>query len=218
MAKSPFWFLLALLAVGQPVFAETGSTIQFSWAFLVRGGDGSTKAMDYSASVVHLESGDRIKILLKPQNDCSFYLYLHDAQKNLFLLFPDTPSFWDTPRRIDRSYALPSGDGWFRLDAGSGIETFYLILSDHRLRALETKTAVELQKNPSRGILRSIVRPFEVLEEIRRIIVDSSALAEAAEKPAAVAGDFRGIQEDTGLNGIAVETQGVYVRTIRLEH
>ncbi len=94
MAKLPFLILLASLTVGRPLYCDTGSTIRFSWAFLVRGSDGSPKAIDYSRNPIGLESGDRIRIWLKPRSECFFYLYLSDAQENLFLLFPDRLPFW----------------------------------------------------------------------------------------------------------------------------
>ena len=53
---------------------------------------------------------------------------------------------------------------------------------------------------------------------IKRLIKESSYLSEAAEKPVAVAGDFRGIREEKDLNGVYVEAAKVYVKTIRLAH
>ena len=57
-----------------------------------------------------------------------------------------------------------------------------------------------------------------MLDEIRRIIKERSYLADAVEKPVSVAGNFRGIGEEVAHNGQDVVANGVYVRTIRLEH
>ena len=212
--------ILLVLATlwGQSVFADQDSSILFSWAFVYQGKDEITKPIDYNKSVVRLESGDKLKIYLKPLNACHFYLYLHDSQKNLFLLFPEDFTFFDKNLQVTRKYDLPGGNSWFYLDYNVGIEVFYLIVSEQRLWNLEESTNRYLQRNAKQRNLQNITYKHGVLDEIKRIIKENSYLSGAAEKPIAVAGDFRGIREEHELNGVSIQAADIYVKTIRLEH
>jgi len=212
--------ILLLLASGpgQTVFADQDSSIIFSWAFVYQGKDEITKPIDYSKSVVRLESGDRLKIYLKPLNSCHFYLYLHDSQKNLYLLFPEDFTFFDKNLQITRKYDLPGENSWFYLDDSGGIEVFYLIVSEHRLRSLEESTKRYWEGRAKQSNFQNIAYKHEVLDEIKRIIKESSYLSDTVEKPIAVAGDFRGIREEDELNGVSIEATAIYVKTIRLAH
>ena len=211
--------LLVLAYTGeQSVFADQDSSIIFSWAFVYQDKDEITKPIDYSKSVVPLESGDRLKIYLKPLNACHFYLYLHDSQKNLYLLFPEDFTFFDKSLQITRKYDLPGGNNWFYLDDNGGIEVFYLIVSDQRLQSLEESTKRYLEGRAKQRNLQNITYKHGVLDEIKLIIKESSYLSGTVEKPIAVAGDFRGIKEEDELNGVSIEAKDIYVKTIRLVH
>ena len=219
--KDVLWIVILLLLAtvpGQTVFTDQDSSIIFSWAFVYQGKDEITKPIDYSKSVVRLESGDRLKIYLKPLNTCHFYLYLHDSQKNLYLLFPEDFTFFDTNLQITRKYDLPGENSWFYLDESGGIEVFYLIVSEHRLRSLEESTKRYWEGRAKQRNFQNIAYKHEVLDEIKRIIKESSYLSDTVEKPIAVAGDFRGIREEDELNGVSIEATDIYVKTIRLAH
>ncbi len=219
MGVSLLALVLALTALpAREGVADEGAGVRFSWAFLYRGDDGITRPIDYAESPVRLRSGDRIRIYLKPLNACYTYLYLYDSQRQLFLFFPRDFAFWDTRYRIGELYSLPEGQSWFYLDENSGVEVFYLIVSDRRLPALETSTARYLGQKARHGGDRSLTRKYEVLDEIRTILKASSHLAGPAERPVAVAGEFRGVGEESEVPGVTVEAGKIYVRTIRLEH
>lgn len=219
--KDVLWIVILLLLAtvpGQTVYTDQDSSIIFSWAFVYQGKDEITKPIDYSKNVVRLESGDRLKIYLKPLNTCHFYLYLHDSQKNLYLLFPEDFTFFDTNLQITRKYDLPGENSWFYLDDSGGIEVFYLIVSEHRLRSLEESTKRYWEGRAKQRNFQNIAYKHEVLDEIKRIIKESSYLSDTVEKPIAVAGDFRGIREEDELNGVSIEATDIYVKTIRLAH
>lgn len=211
--------LFALAVVwSQHLIAKEESTVSFSWAFVYQDKDGITKPIDYSKSIVRLESGDKLKIYLRPLNACHFYLYLHDSQKNLYLLFPEDFTFFDKSLQVTRKYDLPGGNSWYYLDDNSGVEVFYLIVSDQRLQSLEESTKRYLEGSAKRRNFQNITYKHEVLDEIKRIIKENSYLSDAVEKPIAVAGDFRGIREENELNGVSIEAADIYVKTIRLAH
>jgi hypothetical protein len=210
-------------AGGVSLFAEDlDSSIRFSWAFLYQGKDGVTRPIDYDKRVVRLKSGDKLKIYLKPLDACHIYLYLYDAQKDLFLLFPeafDRSTRSDANPRITKNFELPGVNSWYSLDEQLGVETFYLIVSARHLEGLEERTEQYFNglRNGSRH--RQIINyKHGVLDEIKRLLKESSYLSDAAGKPVAVAGDFRGIREERDLNGVHIEAAEVYVKTIRLAH
>ena len=214
--------ILLVLAAGsgQRLFAsDRDSPILFSWALIFQGSDGITKPIDYNDNVVRLESGDRFKFYLNPPKSCYIYLYLYDAQKNLFLVFPEDFELFEQSTQISRNYELPGVNSWFYLDENRGTETFFLIASTRRLNELEQSTLRHLEDRTASGQnLRVLTSKHEVLDEIRRLIKETSYLADVAQKPIAVAGDFRGIREERELNGVRIEATEIYVKTIRLQH
>ena len=211
------WALLFLLAAGgQSALAQSDSAIRFAWALVYRDTDDKTKAIDYEKDVVTLASGSRFTILLKPLSNCRIYLYLHDAQGNLRLLFPKGLTFPEADRQIDRTYRLPAVDDWYYLDERSGTEVFYLVASRDPLRTLEARTLAHLGQGPKGGAAERAKR--RVLDEIRRLVKASSPLGGAVDRPITVAGDFRGVQEEDELSGRIIDTERIYVTTIRLRH
>ncbi|OHD72546.1 MAG: hypothetical protein A2V99_02020 [Spirochaetes bacterium RBG_16_67_19] len=209
--------MLAWLLLGSVSLAGTEEPLRFTWAVVYQGSGRSVLAIDYSSRIAHLSSGDRVRIHFQPRSRCFLYVYLHDAQQDLYLLGqrgfqpPESPE-------ADRSFTLPEGDNWYRLDTSGGVELFYLIVSDHRLRRLEALTSRSLSRPARYGNLPRLSRQRPVLEEIRKLIRESSTLAEPVQKPVTVAGEFRGVTEQGSYQGIEVESGSVYVRTIRLEH
>jgi hypothetical protein len=144
-------------------------------------------------------------------------VYLHDAQRDLYLLGQRDFEPPESPE-ANHGFTLPEGDNWYRLDTSSGVELFYLIVSDHRLRRLEALTSRSLARPVRYSSPPRLSRRRAVLDEIRQLIRESSTLADPVQKPVTVAGEFRGVTEEGEYQGIEVEARTVYVRTIRLEH
>ena len=210
-------FLLLALTVCSPAGAES-PIVRLHWALLYEEAGGVLRAIDYARSIVELRSGDRFKILVKPASSCFLYLFLHDSQQELSVLFPEGFATSEHALRADRRYRLPAPERWYYLDDKPGVETLYLIASPERLRRLEAR-AEEHQRRRSRPeSAQAIETKYEVLDEIKRMINESSSLSSKAERPVAVAGDVRGITDEDSLSGLEVVTRGVYVRTIRLRH
>ena len=208
--------LLLLLVPGGTVHAgDRASTVSFSWALICQSKQAAPRPVDYRLNVVPLESGDRFKFYLRPLKPCYLYLYLYDSDKNLYLLFPENFQLREQNSGFTRNIVLPGVNSWFYLDERGGTELFYLIASARRLQELERKTERYLEQRSAAGGLSD---KHEVLDAIRRLVKESSYLSGAAEKPIAVAGDFRGISQEYELNGIRIEATGVYVKAIRLQH
>jgi len=205
------WILLAAAA-----FARADEPLRFTWAVVYKGSSEGTLTIDYSSRIVRLSSGDRFRIHFQPRSRCYFYVYLHDAQKNLYLLGQRDFDLQED-RELARSCTLPESDNWYQLDDSGGVELLYLIVSVRRLSRLEALTGKSLSRQARYGN-RPLARKRAVLDEIRKLIRESSSLAEPVQRPVTVAGEFRGITEEGEYEGIEVEAGAVYVRTIRLEH
>ena len=213
---------LLLLAPGggRNLFAaDDDETVRFSWAFIYQGEDGKIRPIDYDRRVVRLQSGDKLKIYLKPLNACHIYLYLQDSRNDLYLLFPEGFRRNEPNPQVTKNFELPGVNSWYYLDEQIGVETFYLVVSARPLEGLEERTKRYFNELASqRNTLEIVSHKYGVLDEIKRLIKESSYLSEAAEKPVAVAGDFRCIREEQNLNGVHIEAAEIYVKTIRLAH
>ena len=188
--------------------------VRFSWALLCRDPEGQAIEVDYDAHILHLASGATFRFLIKPLSVCYTYLYLDDAQGDLYPCFPESFSAWDAVNAVDRRNAIPGGDGWYRLDERGGTEVFYLIVSRYRLTELEARTLAYL----GGGAKGRRAARRRVLDGIRSLITDNSPLAAVvAEKQTVVAGDFRGVEEEE-VAGNFIEAGEVYVTTIRFGH
>jgi hypothetical protein len=207
--------LCGLAAAGH---AQDGGTLRVQWAMLQRSADGTTRSIDSTRDPVALRAGDRIRLWMKPLTDGWYYLFLHDAQKRLTLLSPTDLGTEEGPVAAGTGWFVPGPQAWFRLDASPGTEVLYLILSDRRLSVLESAAVGGAGKARPGAASRPVERPSETLDEIRRLVVQSSSLVRPAETPVPVAGDFRGLEVESGFDGILIEARGLYVRTFRLEH
>jgi hypothetical protein len=209
--------LVAAAAAGaQGSGAPSGAAIRLAWAMACRDAEGNTKAVDYAQDVVPLASGDRFAFLLRPLSSCRLYVYLHDAQHDLKLLFPEWFTFKETRYETGRTYRLPAEDGWYYLDERGGTEVFYVVASREPLRRLEKRTLSFLSAGAGSSAAERAER--RVLGEIRKLVSESSPLRVAIEEPTVIAGDLRGVQELDDLRGRVIEAEGVYVATIRLRH
>jgi hypothetical protein len=203
--------LLAFAAVSvEKVRAQSGSALRFAWAVALRDASGGLQAIDYDADVLALASGDRLRIFLKPLDDCYAYLYLHDSQGDLQILFPREAAARPAALVVAGTYALPDIDSWYRLDEHPGIEVFYLIVGHDRLPELETRTLALAR--------RDAAAKERLLDEIHKLIKESSPVGAAVNRPATMAGSLRGVQEQREVEARIVEVQRVYVATIRLRH
>ncbi len=213
--------VLALLLLLNPGFltAESKTEVVFNWAFVRQAQDGELKALD-SASTARSEPGELFKIFLQPVQNAYIYVYLHDAQNELHLLFPGRIEDLDSRNYQDRKYYLPEGEDWFILDEAKGVEKFHLLVSSKRLLKLEalTKAYIDLKAKAKSSQDSIRIAMQRVLEEIARIRQQHSKLIVLAEKPVSIAGGVRG--QDRAVEGFAVEirAQEFYSKTFRVEH
>jgi hypothetical protein len=185
----------------------------FNWAFVKRTAEGVPAPVDFKERV-SITTGDFFKIYVQPVRNAYIYLFLHDAQGDLQLLFPGSFSLFDSGAYLDASYLIPSEDNWFTLDNATGTERFYLVASSERLRPLE---AMVVSYRNASGAAKETTREA-VLDEIARVRRQHSELIVAAEKPVTVAGGTRGIATAIQKVATRIEAPGFYYKLFRLEH
>ncbi len=183
-------------------------------------GKGEAQAIDYQAISTQLSVGDQIKIYFRPINNAYIYLFLQDAQGELYFLFPEVISNFDGFYSYNKNYNVPGGDNWFFLDDVHGTEKFYLLVSNERLIDLENLTGNYLEYYYSNSITEDTLNEARqlVVEEIKRIRLEQSMDENLKEDIVLVACDFRGMGDLYEFYALDVEVDGFYAKTIRIEH
>lgn len=166
-----------------------------------------------------LKTGDRIKMYLKANNPCFFYLFYQGAEGGLHLLFPDK-----LPSSViagGNNLTLPSGDQWFELDNTTGIEIFHVIISSYPLETIETLYEDYILGKSNNKHLES-----RILSAILKLNDEKKTLSSKAEKPVAIGGTIRSANI-TGTDGIGkqlgrlaehISTTKVFCRTYTIDH
>lgn len=218
MNLSGFFALLWLLNAGC-LAAESKTEVVFNWAFVKQTRDGELQMLD-SSRVASIEPGEQLKIFLQPVQNAYIYVYLHDAQNELHLLFPRRIEDLHSRNYGNREYYLPEGEDWFVLDEAKGVEKFHLLASHERFPKLEalTKTYLDLKEKAKSSQDAIRIAMQRVLEEITRIRQQHSKLVVLAEKPVSIAGGVRGQNRAIEELAIEIRAQEFYSKTFRLEH
>ncbi len=203
---------LLAFVVSSALWAQE-APLSFNWAFVRQGPDGSPTPIDFHEKV-SISPGDLFKVYVQPVSNAFVYLFLHDAQGDLQLLFPDQFSVFDSRAYLDGRYFIPTGENWFALDGARGVERFYLVASSVRLKKLESLVGAYLAStDKTRPAARQAV-----LDEIARLRKEHSQLTMAAEKPVTIAGGPRGVGPAVQKAATRIDAPGFYYKLFRLEH
>jgi len=199
--------LVVLFAMQTLCWAESKSTISFSWALLYCNKGGTISSMDVAKNL-SVYSGDSLRIMIKPK-DAYVYLFYQDSSGDLSLIYP-IPVY---NHKIGTLSYVPSEKEWYEFDRNKGTETLYLLASKKRLLDLEqiTKKYLDAQAK-DKGDLES-----SVLAEIKNIRKANSSFTTSAEKSVSVIGSFRG-KPSSEVLATEITAESFYGKTIRIEH
>ncbi len=169
-----------------------------------------------------LQSGDNLLVYFDPTTECYCYVFLHDSENKIHLLFPSSEKEFGSPLKKTERYIIPQQGSGLELDESKGAETFYFIVSASRL--LNIEGAFIKTHLPSPGKNKNYIQAF--LSELRSLSKDSfRSYASIAEIPPSIAGTFRGKDLKSSLNDIdferyAVEISGkqIYIKKIVIQH
>ncbi|MBU0676252.1 MAG: DUF4384 domain-containing protein [Proteobacteria bacterium] len=216
--KMPLQFLLILLGIfllaGTASTEETtpAATIRFNWGLIHQDKNGVQKILDFSSSP-EIATGDSLRIYVRPLENVYVYLYLFDSSKDIALVFPESPDFYEQqPSFLGNEFYIPSSETWFDIVDPTGIENFYLLAASERLISLEKATA-KYMNDEGNAELRATL-----LEEIKQIRQSHSNFTKIAEKGISIAGTMRTRAISTIGEATMVEAETFYSKTLRLKH
>ena len=200
---------------------EEPRDILFLWAFGAIVEKENESELVPVAQDMALKSGDRIKFFVKPEKKCFVYLIYHSSQGEVSALFPYRFENLNVESLPAQEYYIPKGDEWFELDEHTGEETFYLLASPTRLRALED--LINEYETTDGGRKKELVKT--ILTEIRRLRWENRNFKTYAERPVTTMGNLRGGETvDPGgapdMADLAVEISGetFFGRTFTIVH
>lgn len=193
----------------------------FRWAFAAMSGqDGKQNMLPVNQDMA-LKSGDQLKMMVELERRCFVYIFHHNQQDGIKMLFPYALQQFEGDYQPNRRYYIPRGDVWFRLDKNPGREVFYLIASAKRLDELEK---AYLRYNSAEAALKAETAGA-LLDQIRELRREHRELTSPAERPVPIGGALRSVEkvEDPNRFDIAafadeVLSSGFVARTYTIEH
>ncbi len=213
-----FLFFVMLLLAATPLKngcsqGDTAGQIAFRWAFVHHSPDSKKEIIDF-AKRPEVSSGDKLQVYLRPESEVYLYLFLYDTHRDLYLLFPDSPDYYQSTRLEEEEIYIPGKYDWFEWDDSKGTERFYLLASSKRLTDLEEKTERYVSSNQDRKLKSQLYDAIALLRKKR------SNLTAPSEKPVAIAGTIKTRGAGSALAGkaILVEAESFYAKTLRLKH
>lgn len=197
MKKPTVILITTLFSLSPLILAQETAYITFSYTFLYRTSTSQIHTIDCTKESARLAPTDQLKIFIKPENNTYIYLFLHDAEGDLYLIYPGFFSYFDEQQHHEPGFYFPRGFEWLKFSEGPGEERFYILASSTRLYNLEKATDAYLhlfeQQIPGKEFenARKVV-----LEEIRRLQIEHFEYVKKAKTEIQlVAGEFRGFEE-----------------------
>ncbi len=131
-------------------------TSDFKISYLYRS-SGQGEAQPFGETILKssvLKTGDTYKIIFQPSAKQYIYIFLIDSANKIFRLFPTTDFANADKKNINpvkqgKKYFVPARKWSFELDATTGTETIYTVVSDEQDKNLEQqyKTMLAQQNN-----------------------------------------------------------------------
>jgi len=195
--------------------------VAFRWAFAAISEQDAKQSMLPVTQDMALKSGDQVKMMVELERKCFVYIFHHNQEDGLKLLFPYALQQFEGDYQPNRRYYIPRGEGWFKLDKTPGREVFYLIASAKRLDELE-KAYVRHDSAEAAFKAETARALLDQIKELRR---EHRELTSPAERPVPIGGALRSVEkvEDPNRFDIAafadeVLSSGFVARTYTIEH
>lgn len=207
--------LIAIFLSCSSALNASEDNLSFKYAFIRKAPDKVTEEILDFAQKPQVKTGDQLRIFLQPIENAFLYVFLESSQKNLDLMFPETPDAYDNTFEMKKNYYVPGKTTWFEVDKNKGDERFYILASSERLTGLEEITKKYLANN------KNDEYKAKVLEEIKNVRQSFSRLASNTETGVPIAGTFRtrGLDDSTIIgNATHVDAKQFYGKTLRLTH
>ena len=215
-------FCMALLMSPRAKAEKEGEkNVCFRWAFGAMVGPEDDRRLVAITDDTTLKTGNKLKLLVEPQNKCFVYLIYHSGQDDVLMLFPYDLDQFSKDYQTSKKYFIPQGTMWFELDEKVGLENFYLLASATRLVELEAL----FEKHKSEGAIGKQKRAKQILTQIHKIKRRYGKLTTDAERPVSIGGSVRGSKKvkelalpDFYTTATEVSAHNFYSRTFTIEH
>jgi hypothetical protein len=224
--KGCVYLILGALMVfsinGWAVDESPADGVRFWWAFAARVTQNGSEKLVRIEKDTPLQTGDQMKMFIKPQSDCYIYLLYLSSAAELMLLYPN--DLFDSVSKPGDDHFIPNSSAWFALDDQTGKEKFYLLASKKRLNGLESLLHRHLDKHT--GVITDDAAVRAVLAHIKDIKRQNRNFSTAAEKPIRIGGNFRGTQQaqnptdlrDVTQLAVEITAPEFYSRTFTIDH
>jgi Domain of unknown function (DUF4384) len=215
-------FSFVTLVVTDRPNAQSGDDkdVSFRWAIVgIVGSEDDQKLISLTRSTV-LNTGDRVKMFIEPQN-CFVYVIYRSKTDDVALLFPYSSRDFGKVHGATEKHFIPMGDQWFELDENIGSEIFYLVASSSRLSTMENL----LIKHEHAEKTDQDMLAKEILAEIRNLKREYRKIEATAERPWSIGGSLRGMTPNETINPSKLESiaeqisvNKFYSRTYAIDH
>jgi hypothetical protein len=200
---------------------QCAGEVCFYWAFGTIKGDGGNQKFIGIVRDTELQSGDKLKMLVKLNQKCFVYVFYYSSQGQLYMLFPYYLGQFSNDYEVSKKYYIPQGNFVFELDDNVGKEKIYLIASVRRLYKLEnlfgSYNSAEDFKKPE--YIENIIH------EIRQLRKRHKKFTTEAERPVASIGPIRAHffsekDELPDLDKLAVQinAESFFAKTFTIDH
>ena len=219
------WLFILICAVwataAQAQSPNQPGDMQFLFAFgAVTGPEGKQKVVAVQNETI-LRSGDRLKLFIEPKSTVHLYLLHLSAQGEIVFLYPGEGQSANILPSV--AVHIPDVSRWFQLDAHTGHEKFFLLVSAQPLHRLEHLYAQHVTLKEKTALQSST---DSILNEIKQLRLKHRDLSAPAEKPVRIGGSLRGQKSKDAsmfpdVTSLATEISapgGFYGRTFTIDH
>ncbi len=210
----PFIFLLFFLFSS----FSNESSMTFRYAFILNKNDKGRETLEASDKTINLKEGDEFKIIFQPVKNSFLYLFLTDSESAFYVLFPEnSKSFEGKNYTAKKEINIPE-DGWFAVDAKSGVEEFEIIVTEGRLIDFEKKIfeySKHLEKNKDIKKINSLKE--DIKDEIISLKKQYGDFTVFAEKPISIGGTTKGVGEKKSYL-TEIEVKEFYAKKVKIRH
>jgi hypothetical protein len=209
------WLLIVALSL--PVFVpeSRAEEVKLRWAFgAIAGPAGDRKFLRITDDVT-LRSGDEIQMFVSPVTACFIYVLHEDPAGEMTVLFPDQLPVFPPAYGPGQRFYVPAEKAWLQLDATTGIERIYLVVSPQRLTQLETLLKSSATATDPKA------RRSQVVGELARLTKQTST--RWSERPATIGGQIRGVPTkpvypNLAEHAVEITAPGFFSRVFVIEH
>jgi hypothetical protein len=204
-----------LTACALPAIGKDGNepTVKLRWAVgALDAAGGKPAAIQHDTK---LGTGTKLKLLVEPTSPGSVYLLLLDSSQDLHVLYRKSSTV--AHAKDGKPTYIPPGSQWFELEAGAGMETFFLLASVDPLKDLER--LIDRHGAAEAADKKAVAE--SIIAEVRRLNKANRNFARPVERPVMIGGQTRGDTDAaSAIDQLAVEVEAerFYGKTITIDH